>query len=123
MKTSICLSLVLAGLSSLALAQDLNPEQQHGKQVFDKWCAPCHGTEVVASELLGMGALPLPGTAALGVKYKGDLPAVLEERTDLQAIYIRTVVRNGLFGMPISRKTEVSDSDLDAIIAYLTRPR
>jgi mono/diheme cytochrome c family protein len=123
MKTSIYLGLILSGLSSLTLAQNLNPEQQHGKQVFDKWCAPCHGTEVVSSELLGMGALPLPGTSALGVKYKGDLPAVLEQRTDLQPIYIQTVVRNGLYGMPISRKTEVSDNDLDAIIAYLTRSR
>ena len=63
---------------------------------------------------------PLPGTAALGVKYKGEIPAVLEERTDLLPEFIRVVVRGGLFGMPISRKTEISDADLEDIIAYLT---
>jgi hypothetical protein len=30
-------------------------------------------------------------------------------------------VRNGITIMPFFRKTEVSDSDLDALIAYLTR--
>ena len=64
---------------------------------------------------------PLPGTAALAVKYKGKLPAVLEERTDLVPDFIRTVVRGGLFGMPISRKTEISDAELADVVAYLTR--
>lgn len=105
----------------IVLAQELTPQQQQGQQVFSKWCAPCHGA--VAGGVLGMGENALPGTSALGVKYKGDLPALLEERIDLQPIYIRTVVRGGLFGMPITRKTEVSDDDLDAIIAYLTRQR
>ena len=63
----------------------------------------------------------LPGTAALGVKYKDQLPALLEERTDLAPILIRTVVRSGLFGMPITRKTEISDAELEDIVAYLTR--
>ena len=46
-----------------------------------------------------------------------------EDRLDLQPIYISTVVRGGLYGMPISRKTEISDADLQNIIAYLTRQR
>jgi hypothetical protein len=36
---------------------------------------------------------------------------------------IKSVVRHGLFGMPITRKTEVSDAELDDIAAYLTRNR
>jgi hypothetical protein len=48
-----------------------------------------------------------------------SLPAVLEQRTDLVPDYIRAVVRGGLFGMPITRKTEISDADLEDIIAYL----
>ncbi|MBN4075639.1 cytochrome c [Gammaproteobacteria bacterium AH-315-E17] len=96
--------------------------QASGKVVFDKWCTPCHG-RVAGGLFGGFGANDLPGTSALGVKYKGDLPAVLEDRTDLVPIYIRTVVRNGLYGMPISRKTEISDAELEGIIAYLTQPR
>ena len=51
------------------------------------------------------------------------LPAVLEERTDLTSVQIKTVVRRGLYGMPITRKTEVSDAELDDVVAYLTRNR
>jgi mono/diheme cytochrome c family protein len=89
-----------------------------GKLVFDKWCAPCHGATITEGGLFP--SAPLPGTAALGLKYKGELPAVLEDRTDLLPEYIRVVVRGGLFGMPISRKTEISDPELADIIAYLT---
>ena len=104
-----------------AQTQELNPAQVAGKVVFDKWCEPCHG-RVAGGIFGGVGAHALPGTSALMVKYKGDLPAVLEDRTDLAPIYISTVVRNGLYGMPISRKTEISDVDLENIVAYLTRP-
>jgi hypothetical protein len=30
------------------------------------------------------------------------------------------VVRGGLFGMPITRKTEISNAELEDIVAYLT---
>jgi len=46
---------------------------------------------------------------------------VLEERTDLTAPVIKTFVRHGVLFMPTFRKTEISDADLDAIAAYLTR--
>ena len=54
-------------------------------------------------------------------KYQGTLPALLEERTDMSPELIRTFVRNGITIMPFFRKTEVSDTDLDALVAYLTR--
>jgi mono/diheme cytochrome c family protein len=95
--------------------------ENNGKVVFDKWCAPCHGAVAPKEGMFGGGALP--GTAALTVKYKGRLPAVLEERTDLRPNVIASVVRGGLFGMPITRKTEVSDAELQDIVAYLTRNR
>lgn len=122
MKQLIILYVVFASFLGTAQAQELNPAQASGKVVFDKWCEPCHG-RVAGGVFGGLGANALPGTSALMVKYKGDLPPVLEDRIDLQPIYISTVVRNGLYGMPITRKTEVSDSDLENIIAYLTRPR
>ena len=116
MRMALLLFLVLSG--SL-LAQ--TPSEKNGKAVFDKWCAPCHGAVAPKRGMFGGGALP--GTAALAVKYQGKLPAVLEQRTDLKAAYIKTVVRHCLYGMPITRKTEVSDAELDEVIAYLTENR
>jgi (+)-pinoresinol hydroxylase len=54
-------------------------------------------------------------------KYEGTLPPLLEERTDMSPELIRTFVRNGITIMPFFRKTEVSDTDLDALVAYLAR--
>ena len=115
-QTALFIALMTLGLAAVG---QRGPSAERGEAVFDKWCAPCHGSTI--TEPGGMfPPAPLPGTAALGVKYKGEIPAVLEERTDLLPEFIRVVVRGGLFGMPISRKTEISDADLEDIIAYLT---
>ncbi|HTA46810.1 MAG TPA: cytochrome c [Bryobacteraceae bacterium] len=110
---------MVAGLANCVRAQ--TPSETNGKVVFDKWCAPCHGAVAPKNVMFGTGALA--GTSALAVKYKGKLPAVLEQRTDLTPEMIRSVVRHGLFGMPITRKTEVSDGELEDVVAYLTRNR
>jgi (+)-pinoresinol hydroxylase len=81
---------------------------EQGHKVYDKWCYPCHG---VGNDK--------PGTNSLA--QRGQKPAVLEERTDLTAPMIKTFVRHGVLFMPMFRKTEVSDAELDAIAAYLTR--
>jgi (+)-pinoresinol hydroxylase len=86
------------------------PGEPPGYALFQRACAVCHGSGPAK-----------PGTRALAIKYKGSLPAPLEERTDLKAPYIKQVVRQGLTVMPLFRKTELSDSDLDAITAYLTK--
>lgn len=91
-----------------ALAAPDQDQIEKGHKVYDKWCFPCHGT--------GLGK---PGTDALAAR--GQKPAVLEERTDLTGPVIKTFVRHGVLFMPMFRKTEVSDADLDAIVAYLTR--
>ena len=111
--------LLVAGLGKEALAQA--PSETNGKEVFEKWCAPCHGAAAPKNVMFGSGALA--GTSALAVKYQGKLPAVLEQRTDLTPALIKTVVRHGLYGMPITRKTEVSDVELEDVVAYLTRNR
>ena len=90
------------------VAQEVSSEA--GRVVYDKWCTPCHGS--------GAGK---PGTSAAAALYKNAKPAVLAERTDLTAASIKTAVRNGMFVMPRFRKTEVSDADLAAIMAYLVR--
>jgi mono/diheme cytochrome c family protein len=84
--------------------------QPRGYLQYQNYCSMCHGT--------GAGK---PGTLALQAKYKGALPALLDQRTDLTPPLIKTYVRNGISVMPIFRKTEISDADLDAIAAYLTR--
>lgn len=82
---------------------------EKGRDVYRKWCSPCHGS--------GVGK---PGTDALAARYKGTKPAVLEERADLTPQMIRRFVRHGVLFMPSFRKTEISDADLDAVTAYLT---
>jgi mono/diheme cytochrome c family protein len=84
--------------------------QPRGYVPYQNYCSMCHGE--------GGGK---PGTLALQAKYKGAVPALLEKRTDLTPQLIKTCVRNGISVMPIFRKTEISDADLDAICAYLTR--
>jgi mono/diheme cytochrome c family protein len=90
---------------------------ESGQQVYDKWCAPCHGPGL---GLPGFGGLP--GTQQLRIKYQGtDVPAVLDQRTDLVPEFIEVIVRQGVSFMPQFRKTEISDADLEALTAYLTR--
>jgi mono/diheme cytochrome c family protein len=99
-----------SGSSTQAGQNDPAAQLAQGKAVFDKWCAPCHGD--------GPGK---PGTAALQAMYQGRKPALLEQRTDLVPEVTKTVVRTGVSVMPFFRKTEISDTDLDALAAYLAQ--
>jgi len=78
--------------------------------VYEKWCAPCHDP-----------GIHHPGTHALMAKYQGTKPGALIEWTDLQAATVKQVVRHGISVMPHFRKTEISDAELDALAAYLSR--
>ena len=109
MKTAVMMATALTlGVVSQADAQDAS----HGRQVFDKWCAPCHGS-----------GLAKPATAALAFKYKGEKPALLEERTDLTPDIVKSMVRTGVYTMPPFRKTEISDAELDGLAAYLAKAK
>jgi (+)-pinoresinol hydroxylase len=81
-----------------------------GKPVYEKWCAPCHAA--------GPGH---PGTTALAALYKGTKPAALVDRTDLTPPVVKQFVRKGVSVMPFFRKTEISDAELDALAAYLSK--
>jgi len=61
----------------------------------------------------------LPGTDALRLKYRGSLPALLTERSDLTFEAIRTFVRRGVFSMPPFRQTELTDAEIRDIAAYI----
>jgi mono/diheme cytochrome c family protein len=101
------MSLIFAAQVFAAPAPD-DAQVERGHKVYQKWCYPCHGP----------GA-DKPGTASLAAR--GQKPAVLEERTDLTPAVIKTFVRHGVLFMPTFRKTEISDADLAAISAYLTK--
>lgn len=96
---ALMVALVLVGVAGTAHAAD-------GQKVFDAWCQPCHGESG-------------PGTYMLAKRLGAD-QSRLEKRDDLTAEYIRFVVRNGLNGMLAFRKSEVTESELDAVIGYLT---
>jgi mono/diheme cytochrome c family protein len=103
-------ALVLGSLATCASAQDTD----RGKAKFEHSCAPCHGAGIGDD-----GRAMLPGTDALRIKYQGSLPALLEQRTDLNADAIRTFVRRGTWSMPPFRPTEVTEGDIQDIAAYL----
>ena len=96
--------------SSWTTATVSGESQPRGYVEYQKFCSMCHGE----------GA-DKPGTLALEAKYKGAIPALLDKRTDLMPGLIKLYVRNGITVMPTFRKTEISDADLNAIAAYLTR--
>lgn len=117
MSRKIAVKMLLTGMiavgAPLASAQDAATVAR-GKAVFAKTCAPCHG-----ADRGDFGRAMLPGTDALRIKYKGQLPALLEQRTDLTPAVIRVFVRRGTWSMPPFRKTEISDEEIDAVSAYI----
>jgi mono/diheme cytochrome c family protein len=90
---------------------------QQGKVVYDQWCLGCHGP------MPGMGRFPPAGSYRLQQRYQNAVPATLEDRVDLTPEFIRTMVRQGMPIMPPLRKTEVTDIELGAVIAYLTQKK
>ena len=107
MKNEALALLVLA----VAATHSARAEEPSGRQVFAKWCAPCHSR--------GPGN---PGTTALAAVYRNAKPAALEDRKDMSVPFIKQAVRNGVFVMPFFRKTEITDAELDALAAYLSQP-
>jgi mono/diheme cytochrome c family protein len=103
-------STMLCLLGRATLADEPSDRYAAGRAVYAKWCAPCHDPGVSH-----------PGTNALTAKYKGVKPGVLLEWQDLPATTVKFFVRHGISVMPQFRKTEISDSELDALAAYLAR--
>ena len=113
---AIAVAVLICG-GAYAQAPERGAAPAPGKQVYDYWCLPCHGPGV------GMpGFDALPGTQQLKIKYRGtNTSPLLEERTDLVPDFVKTIVRQGVSFMPQFRKTEISDAELDALAAYLSR--
>ena len=110
-------------------APSLAGAARQGFLVFSKWCSGCHAPDYVRpDDAAGSRDLPLPsrvalGTALLRQRYQGSLPAELERRTDLKGPVIAFYVRHGQNAMPPFRKTEITDAELAALVAYLARAR
>ena len=104
-KISLAFALLLS--ANGAAAQDELIER--GRAVYAEWCAICHAP--------GEGA-----TRILEERYRGALPAVVDQRTNLTEELIVARVRTWVAPqMPPFRQSEVSDADLEAVIAYLKR--
>ena len=109
------MKLVFISLISLASTACVSAEMEEGNWVdlarsggegiYVEKCGMCHQAD-------GMG------TGLLGRRYEGDL-ALLESREDLNEEFVITVVRNGLGNMLPMARGEVSDSQLEAVAAYL----
>lgn len=84
--------------------------QSDGAALFSNRCGACHlaggmGTNLLTKQRIAAGEPPQNG--------------LLANRTDLTADYVKSVVRMGKVAMPRISRTEVTDSELDAIAAYL----
>jgi (+)-pinoresinol hydroxylase len=95
------------GVAFAAAETVLSAQEQQGKHLYDRTCIYCHGPGLWATNRIA--------------KRLDKDHALLENRTDLSAEGIRAIVRSGVGSMPPLRKTELSDADVDAIAAYLTR--
>jgi len=88
-------------------AAAIHPVPSAGGKIYQKWCGDCHSTP---------GG---PGSLALERKYRGAVPAILEQRHNLPPDFVKLVVRRGVSFMPSFRKTEISDAELALVAAYL----
>ena len=93
----------LAGRPTLAQ----QPPSPDGKALFNQKCAMCHNA-------IGMGT---------GLLARRVDPAVaeLEKRSDLTASYVVRAARIGVLNMMPITRGDVSDAQLNAIAAYLSK--
>jgi mono/diheme cytochrome c family protein len=105
---ALALFLAIAAPSTVVAADTpLTTRQAEGKKLYDATCRYCHSEKMW-------------GTLAIE-RRRGASDALLEKRTDLVPAFVKSVVRNGLGSMPAYRRTELTDAEIDAIVAYLTR--
>ncbi|MDD3675089.1 c-type cytochrome [Thauera propionica] len=81
-----------------------------GEKTWRLFCEGCHKPGPEA-----------PGTRVLAARLGWD-KAPLKGRQDLDPGYVKHVVRHGLIEMAPLRPTDITDEELDALIAYLREP-
>ena len=109
MKVVSCLVAMAFCGSGYADAQSVPASEQvdSGAKIYQRWCIECHNARGL-------------GTLSLERRYQGAMPAILDQRRDLNSAFVSYVVRNGMSFMPSFRKTEISNQELAALSAYLT---
>ena len=95
----------LAALALPAAGADMT-----GKEVFEHYCAACHGSAE------GPGTMQLART-------RGKEQALLAERQSLTAEYVAFVVRHGLRSMPPFVPSDLTDARLQALAAFLAKSK
>lgn len=81
--------------------------KDEGERLFGQECAFCHVGKATGTMMLR--------------RRLGKDQAELVKRADLDADYVKAVVRNGLMNMPAFSRVELTDAELDRIAAYLSR--
>lgn len=95
------------GPSPIAAAMFGSGSRDQGEALFGRECAFCHVGKSTGALMLG--------------RRLGKENADLTKRTDLEADYVKAVIRNGLVNMPPFSRVELTDAEADAIAVYLTR--
>ena len=103
------LFLFFYSLCGVAVASDSSARV--GEQVYNRWCAGCHADSPFA-----------PGTIKLK-QLRGEANALITGRRDFAADYINYIVRKGLNGMPLFRRTEISKDELNALVKFLSHAK
>jgi mono/diheme cytochrome c family protein len=99
--------LILIAVLTLATAARSSAQgSPSGAETYAYECGYCH--------------LPGGTGTAMLERRLGEDRSLLEERDDLAEDFIRVVVRNGIVSMPALTRVEVTDDELDRIVAYLT---
>ncbi len=86
--------------------------QHDGAGLFSTHCGYCHlpfgmGTNLLTKQQVALGHAPEMG--------------LLANRRDLTADYVTAVVRNGKGAMPPQTRVDITDAELVAVSAYLSR--
>lgn len=98
---------VSLGTDALTAERPLSAEAARGKMIYEERCVHCHQKQFWAGNRIR--------------QRMGDQYAPLDQRTDLNAAYIHQALRRGVGSMIPYRRTELSDAEIDALAAYLTR--
>lgn len=97
--------LVATGLAGIAAAQTPAAQRSTPETLYQRECAICHAAG-------GTGTLML-------ARRLRNADAILANRKDLDADYVKAVVRRGINSMPAITRVEVTDAELDAITSWL----
>lgn len=113
MRRTLGLLLLAASLTATAAEEAVDGIDARPRSGEKSWALFCQGCHMPGPEG--------PGTRMLAARLGWD-KAPLKGRQDLDPAYVKHVVRRGLLEMAPLRPTDITDEELDALIAYLREP-